>query len=94
MIRVRTDKELNKIKYEEIGYILNIRPERNMVHHASCSAVSVSGALMHPKFWGDDPIKVQSWLKFGDDGLKPGDVGYGWRERGWVDCGLCGGLDL
>lgn len=80
MDRIATNQELNLIKVEQRGFVLNERPESRKVHHASCESVSAT-TTQHPKYYSQDRNAAKEWLDrtFGTDG--------------WQNCGYCAGLN-
>lgn len=80
MEQVRNNAELNLIKLEKRGFILNDRPDEKKVHHVTCESVTAL-TVTHPKYFSQNRAASREWL----------DSTYG--ERGWRNCGFCNGLD-
>jgi hypothetical protein len=61
MRQVWENAELNLIKLERKGFILNDRPEARNVHHVTCEAVTVM-SVKHPKLFSQDRVSAKKWL--------------------------------
>jgi hypothetical protein len=59
--RILDKSDLEALRTAGIGFIINIRPERSLVHRAACEAVGVMSAK-HPKIFSGTRQEAADWL--------------------------------
>jgi len=75
MRRIVGKSDLEALRAAGLGFIINIRPERSVVHCADCEAVGVMSAK-HPKIFSGTTHEAADWLRNDQSGV-------------WDYCGLC-----
>jgi hypothetical protein len=75
---VRDNTDLEQLRVDGKGFILNLREDRKMLHRARCEAIQAMVSPAYPKvfFASEESLR---WL----------DATLG--KHGWIDCGKCGG---
>jgi hypothetical protein len=74
-MRKITESDLEAVRNTGVGFVLNVRPERSVVHRANCEAVGVM-SVEHPKFLSETAHEAGAWLMKDQGGA-------------WEYCGRC-----
>jgi hypothetical protein len=72
---------LAQLQVAGVGYILNLREDRRLLHRAHCDSIGAMVSNAYPKVFFETSDEATQWLKIATFG-----------DHGWTNCGKCGGL--
>jgi hypothetical protein len=79
MRAIRDHADLENLRAQGVGFIINIRDNESKIHRVNCDAVQVMHTATYPKVFGETAAEVIDWVKTDVD------------KVAWANCGVCGG---